>query len=194
VELGKGADYTRVVASDQYDLQHSAVVAGLLPGTQYHYRAASADMSGNGPSYSPDATFSTSESPDGTPPVILGTRMVSIGRDNATIEVTLSEPGTLAVDYGAGKGYGSTAASPAFLNVHIVRIGHLEPGRTYHYMISATDASGNGPTVGTDRTFRTAGAAGAAKDPLGSAPSAMLLLAVIAVLAIASSWNAARRR
>lgn len=194
VELGRGANYSRIVSSDQYDLRHSMVVAGLLPGTQYHYRAASVDMNGNGPSYSPDATFSTSLYGDSTPPVILGTRLLFVGRDNATIEVTLSEPGSLSVDFGTGKAYGMTAGSPAFHNVHTVRIGHLEPGRTYHYRISATDASGNGPTVGADRTLRTTGAAGAAGNQLGSAPSAILVVVVMALLAVAASRGPLKRR
>jgi hypothetical protein len=196
LELGSGPAYNRLMSSNTFEFEHSMVVTGLLAGRQYHFRVGSADSSGNGPSYSDDTSFTTMLVKDTTAPTVQSARVVSTGQDNVTLEVVLSEPGTVVVDYGAGISYGKTAGASQFWASHVLTITGLEPGRTYHFRVSATDASGNGPTVGSDRTFKTKAAAGKPGE-LGltteSMPIVFLLIVVLAVALTAGIYFAGKR-
>jgi fibronectin type 3 domain-containing protein len=59
------------IQSDAMDVtSHSITLAGLNPSTTYHYIVGSTDPSDNGPTWSSDHTFTTTATPDVTPPVI----------------------------------------------------------------------------------------------------------------------------
>lgn len=185
LELGPGPAYNRLLSSDRFEMTHSVVVTGLLAGKEYHFRVGSADTSGNGPSYSDDSTFTTLLVKDTTPPAIQSTRVITAGQDNVTLEVVLSEPGTVLVDFGEGRAYGKTAGSYQFRSTHILTITGLEPGRTYHFRVSAMDASGNGPTTGGDQTFKTKARAVQPGNFALTTESIPYIFLVIVVLAVA---------
>jgi len=193
VEFGPGQNYTRTVTSGRLEIAHSALVTGLLPKTQYHFRVGSSDQSGNGPAYSDDSVFTTASVRDSTPPAIRDTRIVSTGRDNVTIEVTLDEPGFVLVEYGAGRSYGKNAASEQFRAVHRISLPGLEAGTTYHYRVLATDPSGNGPSAGPDQKFQTR-AAPVAQTGFLTLESAPYMFLVIAIMAAAVTFAAYRMR
>lgn len=59
VEYGLTASYGSSSSVAGYDTAHAVTLAGLAPETTYHYRVLSSDSCGNGPTYSPDDTFTT---------------------------------------------------------------------------------------------------------------------------------------
>ena len=184
LELGPGPAYNRLLSSDRFEIGHSIVVTGLQAGKEYHFRVGSTDTSGNGPSYSDDASFTTSLVKDTAAPAIQSMRVVTAGQDNVTLEVVLSEPGMIVVDFGEGRAYGKTVSATQFRTAQQLTITGLEPGRTYHYRVLATDASGNGPTVGGDQTFKTKAAAVKSGDFALTTESMPFLLIAIIVLAV----------
>jgi hypothetical protein len=196
LELGTGQGYKRALSSARYETQHSFVVAGLLASTVYHFRVQGTDSSGNGPSLSGDLEFMTTSVRDTTPPSIASVRVVTVGRDNATIEVVLSEPGTVAVAYGKTADYAMTAASTGLWTTHIVSVTGLEPGTTYHYRVSATDAGGNGPAAGGDQKFTTKTAPVSTGFGLTteSMPWVLMFVVVLAVGLTSGLYAAGRRR
>ena len=86
---------------------HSHRLIRLARGTLYHYRVKSRDRSGN-LAMSPDRTFSTSEGPDGTPPVIINLRVERVTSRSATIKWSTDEPADSQVEYGTTSAFGST--------------------------------------------------------------------------------------
>ena len=62
VEYGTTTDYGQIARHDSLTTHHSVRLYGLLPGTNYHFRAASTDALDNGPIYSDDGTFTTASS------------------------------------------------------------------------------------------------------------------------------------
>jgi|GEM_PF-827454 len=59
VEYGLTTDYTHRVENNDLTISHQIVLTNLQPNTTYHYRVASYDRMGNGPTYSADFTFHT---------------------------------------------------------------------------------------------------------------------------------------
>ncbi len=59
VEFGTTASYGHRREQAGLASQHAVVLRGLRPEVTYHFRVASTDSSGNGPTYSDDATFTT---------------------------------------------------------------------------------------------------------------------------------------
>jgi len=130
---------------------HSVTLSGLSSGILYHYKVSSADSAGNGPTQSPDQTFSTSAA---TAPVILtGPTATSVSGTSATIVWTTNEPSTSQVDYGTTVSYGSSASAGGLVMNHSVVLSPLTPTTDYHYRVLSTDSCGNGPTASGDGTF-----------------------------------------
>ena len=135
---------------------HSVVLPALLPGTTYHYRVASTDASGNGPTYSSDGTFTTLAA---TPPAItVPPAATSISGSGATITWGTDEPASSQVEYGTSVSYGQNASVAGTVTSHAVPITGLSPETLYHYRVISSDACGHGPTYSADQTF-TAGPA-----------------------------------
>ena len=57
-EFGTTTAYGSVVESPESGVQHAVALAGLLPGTNYHYRVTTTDVAGNAGATA-DATFMT---------------------------------------------------------------------------------------------------------------------------------------
>ena len=70
--------------------------AGLVANTEYEYEVLSADASGNGPTRSELATFTTQALPDATPPVILSGPEPSYLASDLVIIVWADKAGELA--------------------------------------------------------------------------------------------------
>jgi hypothetical protein len=93
--------------------------------------------------------------PDTTPPVITAGPSASAGDCSATVTWTTDEAASSSVVYGLTTSYGSTATTAGHTTAHSVVLSGLAPSTTYHYQVSSTDASGNGPVQSTDHTFTT---------------------------------------
>jgi hypothetical protein len=59
VEVGTSLSYTHQASSPGLSTIHTVTLDGLAAGTSYHYRVASADGNGNGPTFSTDGLFAT---------------------------------------------------------------------------------------------------------------------------------------
>jgi chitodextrinase len=93
--------------------------------------------------------------PDTTDPVITAGPSATAADCSATVTWTTDEAATSSVVYGLTTAYGSTASTAGHTTAHSVAISGLAPSTTYHYQVSSTDPSGNGPTQSTDHTFTT---------------------------------------
>jgi hypothetical protein len=91
---------------------------------------------------------------DTIPPLISDVQVLS-GATGATIQWQTNEPTTGRVDYGATAAYGSVVEDPNALKTsHSFTVEGLTPDSTYHYRITARDASNNAAST-ADATFRT---------------------------------------
>jgi hypothetical protein len=138
----------------------SAPVAGLLPGTLYHFRVVATN--GAQTTDGPDQTFTT------LPPVLIdGESSTEVGAKSARLGAELNPLGSATeyhFEYGASTAYGTSAPIPdasagaghadtaAFLAIE-----GLTPETTYHYRVVASN--GFGAVQGEDRTFTTQGEA-----------------------------------
>ena len=137
----------------------AATVAGLGPSTTYHFRVVATNASGT--TYGPDATFSTT--PPGAP---------SATAEEATAVTPTSaaapRPGrrrrapatTYRFEWGTTTSYDSPLPTPepgvaAQSGDQPVQwsLSGLRPNTTYHYRVTATNATGT--TSSDDRTFTT---------------------------------------
>lgn len=87
-------------------------------------------------------------------PVISDIQVTGIDDTSATITWTTDRPADSVVEYGTTTSYGSTTTSAAGVTSHTVTLTDLDPGTTYHFRVSSTDADGLTSTSG-DRTFTT---------------------------------------
>jgi len=149
VEYGTSAAYGNLTPLDPANVtSHSVGLAGLQPGTLYHYRVISTNA--NGTSVSNDYTFTT-----GGPPSISNVQAVNVGSHSATITWTTNVPADSQVRYGTTPAYGSqTPVDPAAVTSHSVTLTGLVPATTYHYQVVSTNAYGSAASA--DFTFATA--------------------------------------
>ncbi|MBM4248904.1 MAG: hypothetical protein FJ149_05635 [Euryarchaeota archaeon] len=155
VEWGPTEAYGMSGRDSRLVLVHSLTLGGLSPSTAYHFRVASSDSSGNGPSFSPDFTFTTLARPDTTPPVISDVTIVAFSDRQAVISWLTDEAADTVVEYGTDQGYGKRAVDRALVLSHQLILSGLAPSTTYHFRVHATDAAGNGPVTSPDFAFTT---------------------------------------
>jgi hypothetical protein len=147
---------------------------GLLPAEIYHYRLVSKNEFGLG--YGEDHTFTTLA---GTPPIVATGGASSISQNAATISGTVDtnslqteygfEIGTEPGNYGPATGLGSIGG--ALTESVTLTLGELQPGTTYSYRVTATNADGT--VHGEPQSFTTPGF-----PALLSTPSSLPLVAV----------------
>ncbi|MGQ9583658.1 MAG: fibronectin type III domain-containing protein, partial [Thermoplasmatota archaeon] len=154
VEYGQTAAYGLTVSDGRLARTHEMKLLSLLPRTTYHFRVLSKDATGNGPSFSEDFTFTTTDTPDTTPPVISAVSVESITESSAILVWETDEPSDSFADFGPTTAYGQTAADSALVLRHSLLLLGLSPDTGYHARVRSADASGN-PATGPDITFRT---------------------------------------
>lgn len=132
---------------------HAVTLTGLTGSTEYHFRVRSKDAALN-ERFSSDNTFTTSASPDLTPPVISGVAVVDITTTSARVTWTTNELADSAVDYGATVAYGTTVSDASLVTSHSVVLAGLTENASYHFRVRSKDASLNEAASG-DGTFAT---------------------------------------
>jgi phosphodiesterase/alkaline phosphatase D-like protein len=147
------------------DTPVAADLAGLTPGSTYHYRVIATNASGT--TVGADRTFRTPATPPAPPPAPSATTgSADVSGTSATLNGSVNpngvatsyyfELGTTA-NYGQqtppqGAGAGSSAVSVS------ASLSGLTANATYHYRLVAVGPDG-AFAIGADRTFTTAGAA-----------------------------------
>ena len=156
IDFGLTTDYDRRAGDVELVRHHVVRITGLDSGTTYYGMASSTDAFGNGPAYSDPFTFSTRPSADQTPPVIYaGPAVVALTHDSAVIEWRTDELADGTVEYGTDNTYGLELISDRMSFVHRAMLTNLDANTTYHFQVSSSDASGNGPTRSRDLSFTT---------------------------------------
>ena len=134
----------------------STGISTLSPGTEYHFRALAINFSG--PSYGPDQTFDTPDSP-----VIAEIAASNVTRNSAMLDSTVRpgfRPTTYRFEYGPTSAYGSATPESASIGSDnsakpaSVSLSGLSPATTYHFRVVATNEIGT--TESPDQTFSTA--------------------------------------
>jgi NHL repeat len=149
-------------------------LAGLQPGTTYHYRVIASNASSPaGGTIGADQMFTT---PPLQPPVVSTGQAVSVGQSTATLTGTIDTQGfqtDYEFDLGTDTSYGTrifgNAGSEPGIQTFTVALQGLMPGTTYHYRIAAANTFGT--VYGVDVTFTT-----------GTYPSAVLAAPVTPTL------------
>jgi hypothetical protein len=133
-------------------------VGDLLPGTTYHYALVAGNTAGS--SIGEDHTFTTLP---GTPPTVSTGGVSNVSQNAATLSGTVdtnslqteygfeigTEPGTYSPATGLGSLGGATTKGVS------VTLGELQPGTTYYYRVTATNADGT--VQGAPESFTTPG-------------------------------------
>jgi hypothetical protein len=147
------------VGSDTAQHSVSAAVAGLTPGTTYHFRVVATN--GSGSADGGDLSFTTAASAPQPAPQAATNPATGVGKTQATLNGTVDPEGsstTYHFVYGTTTRYGrSTPAQGAGSGVTNVSVHALLSGlarhTTYHFRLVAVNR--NGTTNGVDRTLRT---------------------------------------
>ncbi|MDO8806151.1 MAG: fibronectin type III domain-containing protein, partial [Elusimicrobiota bacterium] len=155
VEYGLSASYGNSTALNAAMVtSHSAGLAGLTGSTTYHYRVRSRDATLN-LGTSGDYTFTTSATPDTTPPVFTSVGSSLITYYSASIDWTTNEASNSQVEYGLTTSYGAlTALNADMVTSHSAALAGLAAGTLYHYRVRSRDAALNQGASG-DYTFTT---------------------------------------
>jgi hypothetical protein len=135
----------------------TGAIAGLTPGTLYHYRARGVTTTSL-TVYGPDLTFTTLL----VPPTVVTTAATAITATTATVNGTVNantSATTTSFNYGLTTAYGNTVpgvpltVSGTTVTPVLANLTGLLPGNTYHYQICGTNAAGS--SCGGDMTFTT---------------------------------------
>ncbi|MCZ6633391.1 MAG: tandem-95 repeat protein [bacterium] len=161
-------------------LTHRMVLTNLSPATSYQYQVASTDPADNGETVSRIALTKTALAVDETPPQIVAAPEVIYKTErSATISWGTDEGAGTFLVFGTGA-LDNQKAAPDFVTAHQVSLTNLLPETTYRYLVRATDAAGNGPTVSEAFTFITDAAPDRTPPELVEMPEAVALTDVSA--------------
>jgi hypothetical protein len=152
---GKSASCTPSPGSGSSPVEVSAALTGLTSNTTYHFRISATNAGGT--SKGIDQKFTTDTPTVATEPAS------SVTQSGATLNATVDPNGErvseCTFEYGTTSAYGSSAPcsslpgsgdSPVEVSASL---SGLSANTTYHFRISATNASG--PSKGADETFKT---------------------------------------
>jgi len=93
---------------------------------------------------------------DVAPAYIAGPAIFEPSPEGVTIRWTTHEASTGWVEYGPTKAFGNRASDDAPGHHHSARLTDLDLDATYHFRVGVIDASGNGPRLSGEFTFRLA--------------------------------------
>jgi uncharacterized protein (TIGR02145 family) len=161
-EYGTSTSYGNSVASAQImvsgdaDVSVSADLAGLTPGTTYHFRVKAENSLGT--MYSSDMTFTTlGQVPSAVSEAVSGLKINTVKLNGSVNPNYL--PTIVTFEWGTSISYGNTLipSSGSFTGSTSVNVSSdlagLTAGTTYHFRIKAVNELGT--TTGDDLTFKT---------------------------------------
>jgi len=161
----------------------SAAISGLTANTTYHFRISATNATGT--SKGSDETFKTSPNAS----TVVTRAATSVTQTTATLNATVNPNGgevsKCEFEYGETKSYGKTASCTTLPGsgtsaVEVsAPITGLTANSTYHFRISATNASGT--SKGADETFKT---------PAAGPPPAVVTKPASAVTETTATLNA----
>ena len=135
--------------------QHEVTLTNLTSDTRYYYRVGTADVAGNGPTYSAIDSFLTPAVGDTVAPEFTSRPSVlSTTNTSATIVYNTNEPTDTRVKYGTTRALGQTAATPDLSLIHSITLTNLLKNTQYFFQAVATDLAGNTSASAID-SFRT---------------------------------------
>src|SRR5512132_336960 len=145
------------IGSGTANVDVSATLTSLSPGTTYHYRVVATNSTGT--SRGADGIFTTP-----APPGVVTGAATSVTPTSATLNGTVDPNGratTWFFEYGTSTSYGvktpeKSAGSGTSAGSVSVALSGLARGKLYHFRLVAT--SDAGVSRGADRTFSTIGA------------------------------------
>jgi hypothetical protein len=149
---------------------HSQMLFGLTPGTQYNYYVYSANASGTAATSS-NMTFMTladtsSSTPATSTAPIISNVGVSTTPTTATITWMTDQTAHSYISYGLTSNYGtSTTLTSSLLMSHSLMLSDLTSNTQYHYRIFVENASGTQATS-SDYTFMTGSSTSTSTDPI----------------------------
>ncbi len=163
VKYGQTADYGSLAGSvDRFEEEHEIKLRGLVPDTQYSFRAIATDEAGN-QGRSDEETFRTlqmdeeprrpAEQPEQLQ--ITDVRIENVTARTADVVWRTNKEGNSVVEYGETPEYGQSEATlGASTRQHRVALTGLEPGTEYHTRAS-TFLRGGAHATSSDITFTT---------------------------------------
>ncbi len=159
-EYGQSVPCAETVGSGTGEVAVHAVLKGLQGGATYHYRLVATNLATNGrPLAGEDKELLTLPTP-----VIANASAVNVTESSAELTATVNPVGlpltACQFEYGTSTSYGLIA--PCAQTVSQIgagtepvpvsaAIGPLEPNRTYHWRLLASDVNGSG--ISPDQTF-----------------------------------------
>jgi len=169
----------------------STTIAGLAPGTTYHYRLVATNATGT--SAGADAVLTTSGAP--APDVVTGAAS-EVSPTVALLAGTIDPHGRPAswwFEYGTSTSYGAKTATvgagaPTSPLAVSAQAAGLTPGRTYHYRL--VGQSDGGTTRGADHTFVLVRPPGSSTGSATAvSPTGATLNGTVAPNGVATSWH-----
>lgn len=137
---------------------HSVTLTSLSASTTYYFVIESKDKKGN-TATSSQHSFTTSQTPDSTDPVITAISSSGVGTSTVTINWTTNESANSKVYYSGSTpvstGSAATKSDGAMVTHHSLQLTGLTPGTTYYFKVESSDASGNS-TLSSETSFATA--------------------------------------
>jgi len=147
---------------------HAITIDELWPGTTYYYRVRSRDLSGARTTWPPtsrEPSAFTTPKPDKKGPGISAVKAFPLPDGTATVTWTTTEPATSAVAFGTSAGkLSERRIDDKLVRQHNVVVTNLQPGRTYWYRVTSSDAAGNKAETTGRPTLRFLSAAAGTAD------------------------------
>ncbi len=160
-ELVEKNKFEKIIVPDEsYAAQAVGPIlaTAMLPGTTYHYALVAENLVGV--TIGPDETLTTLSR---TPPIVTTGPAGAVSQNTATLSGTVAtgglqtnygfEIGTEPGNYGPTTGLGSVGGS--LTEAVTLTLIELQPGTTYYYRVTATNADGT--SYGESQTFTTPG-------------------------------------
>jgi hypothetical protein len=152
LEFGKTTQYGSVLTSGTRANTHVFSLQNLEEGTTYSLRATVTNEGG-----ASESTLGTLTTLDETAPAATSQTATDLTSTSATVRWSLSEPGSVQVEYGPANLATTTTSASALASTGNVALPNLSPSTTYRFRLVMRDAAGNS-SVSAFQTFATAAA------------------------------------